>query len=108
LLIIFEKLGEEFPLLVVLVDDDLDEHEPRKVAREFGCRATSRHSIMAQWRRAMLTQERVLELGQTLEKIFERHPEADRDTVFRFLRNLEDPPIERLRRALRRASRAPS
>jgi hypothetical protein len=77
----------------------------RESAREFGCRAASRHSIMASWRRAMLTQQRVLELGQTLEKILERHPEADRDTVFRFPRNLEDPPIERLRRALRHAFR---
>jgi hypothetical protein len=49
----------------------------------------------------MLTQERVDELGRKLKIVLEHYPEADRDTVVRFLRNLEIPPIERMRRALR-------
>jgi hypothetical protein len=32
-----------------------------------------------------------------------RHPEVDRDVVFRTLQNLDLPPVERLRRALARA-----
>ncbi len=34
-----------------------------------------------------------------------RHPDCDRDVMFRTLLNLEQPPIERLRRALIRARR---
>jgi hypothetical protein len=56
----------------------------------------------------MLTPEQVEKIGQRLEKVLERYPEADRDTVLRFLRNLEDPPIERLRRVLRLGSHAVS
>jgi hypothetical protein len=48
----------------------------------------------------MLTPQRAEELGRMLEKVLAKYPEADRDTVFRFLLNLEQPPIERLRRAL--------
>lgn len=35
--------------------------------------------------------------------IMRRNPECDRDVVFRTLKNLDVPPVERLRRALVRA-----
>lgn len=48
----------------------------------------------------VLTERRIRELGARLEDIMRRHPEADRDTVWRFLRDLELTPMERLTRAL--------
>jgi hypothetical protein len=49
----------------------------------------------------MLTEKRAERLGYLLQRVLERHPEADRDTVWRFLRDLELPPVERLRKVLR-------
>jgi hypothetical protein len=49
----------------------------------------------------MISKERIGELGQMLEKVLARYPEADRETVWRILRDLEQTPMERLRRALR-------
>ncbi|MBI3735217.1 hypothetical protein HY256_01735, partial [Candidatus Sumerlaeota bacterium] len=40
-------------------------------------------------------------LGKMLQKVMREHPDADRDTVWRFLRDLEDTPEEWLWRALR-------
>lgn len=48
----------------------------------------------------MLTKERIEELGQILEKILARYPDSDRETVWRILRDMEQTPTERLRRAL--------
>ncbi len=56
----------------------------------------------------MISPERMEELSYLLAKVIERHPEADRDTVWRILRDLEEPPIDRLRRALRLGSYAVS
>ena len=42
-------------------------------------------------------------LQERTEAICRQHPECDRDVIFRTLRNLELPPVERLRRALVRA-----
>ncbi|MBI3735571.1 hypothetical protein HY256_03550, partial [Candidatus Sumerlaeota bacterium] len=43
-----------------------------------------------------ISPKRIKELGKMLEKVLREHPEADRDTVWRFLRDLEDTPEERL------------
>jgi len=37
------------------------------------------------------------------DALHRRHPECDKDVLFRTLQNLELPPVERLRRALARA-----
>lgn len=42
-------------------------------------------------------------LQERAEAIYRQNPECDRDVIFRTLRNLELPPVERLRRALVRA-----
>lgn len=56
----------------------------------------------------MISPERIEELGRLLEKVLERHPEADRETVWRILRDLEQTPLERLERVLRLGSHAVS
>lgn len=48
----------------------------------------------------MITRDRIEELGRLWEKVMARHPEADRETVWLILSDLELPPEERLRRAL--------
>ena len=45
----------------------------------------------------------VRKLQAQAEAIHLQNPESDRDVIFRTLRNLELPPVERLRRALVRA-----
>ena len=45
---------------------------------------------------------RIRELQNRTDTICLRHPECDRDVVFRTLMNLDLPPVERLRKALRR------
>jgi hypothetical protein len=44
------------------------------------------------------------ELLEETERILARHPDLSRDTVWHVLLLLDEPPIERLRRALRRGS----
>jgi transcriptional regulator with XRE-family HTH domain len=46
---------------------------------------------------------RVRALRERTDAICREAPECDRDVVFRTLANLDRPPVERLRRALRRA-----
>ena len=48
---------------------------------------------------------RVRRLQAEAGALSERYPDCDRDVMFRTLLNLEQPPIERLRRALIRARR---
>jgi hypothetical protein len=49
---------------------------------------------------------RHLELLEETERILMRHPGLSRDTVWHVLLLLEEEPVERLRRALRRGRRA--
>ena len=46
------------------------------------------------------------ELLEETEQILARNPTLSRDTVWHVLLLLDEPPIERLRRALRRGRRA--
>jgi hypothetical protein len=48
---------------------------------------------------------RLRELQTQAEALHRRHPESDRDVMFRTLQNLDLPPLQRLRRALVRAPR---
>ncbi len=56
----------------------------------------------------VISPERLEELGRMLSKVLERHPETDRETVWRILRDLVEEPLERLQRALRLGEHAVS
>jgi hypothetical protein len=51
--------------------------------------------------------KRIRELQARTDTICHRYPACDRDVVFRTLMNLDLPPLERLRKALRRGRRPP-